>query len=281
MPRLRSILLGIHWLLLPASLYGIFLLIVAIIYGKPVNALIIFIFFVFVKLSLVYFFNRRIIRPGEKLYGLVRDLNISRVGKWSLTGFLIIHLILKRTLAFFLTKLLSFLSLYVFLVLIPTVDYMDRFVGIAIFITVLSNSLIPYEMFHFFFRKMIFFRNLPIRRSFIYIQLWLTSLILLSPEVIFLFRNFMIFKGPVFLTIHVLAGFSLLFSLFGWLLIFDMDQKKFINLIFWVLVIIVFYLLFDLPAIILLIIFLVSSYSIYYLYFYRYEPVYEHQAGIK
>ena len=276
--RLKFLLKGIHWLLFPATLYGIFLFLVALFTGSPMSAFLVFIFFIILKITMTLYFDRLIIRPGETVYGYAWSLSYSLGGKWSFTGFLIKHLILDRSLPLILTKLLSFLNIYVFSILIPTVDYLDRFLGIALFVAVLSNSLLPYEIFHFSFRRMTFLRNLPLRRSFIYLQIWVTTLILLLPEIIYIYRNFMKLINPIILTIDLVAALSLLVFLFSSQLIFNIDQRRFINTVFGILICIVFYLLFDLPVTILFIVLLSSSFFFFYSYFYHYEPEYESQA---
>lgn len=275
--RLKLIWLGIHWLLLPVTIYDIFLFLVALLSGRMISAFLVFIFFIFLSMVLAFLFNRRLLRPVEKIYGFKWKISVILGGKWSITGFMIKHLILYRSFPFLLTKILTFLSLYLFTILIPTVDFLDRFLGIGVFVAVLSNGLIPYEMFHFSLRKMTLLRNLPIRRSLIFLQAWLTTLILLLPEIIYIFKNYLDFASPSFLIIHLLAAVSLLIFLFSCLLILSIDQEKFTIGIFLVMVIAVFYILFDLSVIFLLIIQLFTSYYLFYHYFYRYEPEYNLQ----
>lgn len=276
--RLKTIWRGVHWLLLPATVYGIFLVLVALISGVLASTLLIFIFFIMLNGSLTFYFNYMLIRPGEKVYGLTTGFSITFGRKWSLTAFLIKYIILYRSMPFILTKLLSMLNLWMFSILIPTVDYMERFLGIAIFTALLSNGLLPFEMFHFIFRKFGFLRNLPIRRSFLYLQIWIAMGVLLLPEIIFIYRNFMRYENPVFLTVHLISAGSILIFLFSSQLFFRIDQKNFTSSIFWILLFVVFYLLFDLPATILLIILLFSSYYLFYHYFYRHESIFTIQS---
>jgi hypothetical protein len=276
--RLKTLWRGVHWLLLPATIYGIFLLVIAILTGMLTSIILVLIFFIILNVTLTCLFDRMLIRPGEKIYGFTSGFSFSLGGKWSFSTFLIKHLILCRSLPFIMTKLLSMLNLFFFSILIPTVDYLDRFLGIAIFTAILSNGLLPYEMFHFSLRKMTFLRNLPIGRSFIFLQIWMTMGVLLLPEIFYIYRNFMNYVKLDFLTIHLLAAVSLLIFLFSSQLVFRLDQKNFTSSILGILLFIVFYLLFDLPATFLLILLLFSSYYLFYHYFYRYESEYKMQS---
>jgi hypothetical protein len=105
--RLKWIGWGTLWLLFPVNLYGIFLLTVAVVSGKPISASLIFIYIILLSRILVSFFNRKIIRPGERIYGFSWRISVPRTGKWSLTVFVLRHLILHRGLFFLFTKLFS------------------------------------------------------------------------------------------------------------------------------------------------------------------------------
>ncbi len=276
--RSKTIGQGVLWLLLPATFYGIFLLIIAILAGMLTSIMLVLIFFIILNVTLICLFDRMLIRPGEKIYIFASRFSFSLGGKWSFSTFLIKHLILYRSLPFIMTKLLSMLNLFLFSILIPTVDYLDRFLGIAIFTAILSNGLLPYEMFHFSFRRLSFFRNLPIKRSFLYLQIWMTMGVFLLPEIFFIYRNYVKYVKLDFLTIHLLAAVSVLIFLFSSQLVYRLDQKNFTSSIMGILLFIVFYLLFDLPATFLLILLLFSSYFLFYHYFYRYESEYKIQS---
>ena len=276
--RYRIIWKEVQRLLLPATLYGLFLVGVAVFSRRPATAVVLILFFIGLHAALTLLFDHMLIHPSEKVYGLKADFSFRLGGKWSFTAFLIKYLVLSRSLSFILTKILAIFNLLIFSLLIPTVDYLERFLGIAIFMAVLSNGLLPYEMFHFSFRKFGFLRNLPIRRSILYLQIWITLLVLLLPEIIFIYRNFLEYLPPFFLTTSFLAALSLLVLFFSGQLVFSPDQSYYTSGIFWTLLFIIFYLLFDLPVTILLIILLFSSYYLFYHYFYRHESIFTIQS---
>jgi len=276
--RHKIIWQGVQVILLPVTGYSLFLVIIAILSGMTASTLVIVSFLIGLNAALTRLFDRMLIHPGEKVYGISARFSFKLGGKWSYTTFLIKYLVLSRSLSFILTKIFAFFNLIVFSLLIPTVDYRQRFLGFAIFTAVLSNGLLPYEMFHFSFRKFGIFRNLPIRRSFVYLNIWIALLVLLLPEIIFIYRNFLEYLSPLFLTTALLAALSLLVFFFSGQLVFDPDQRYFISGIFWTLLFVIFYFLYDLSPVFLLILFFFPSYYQFYHYFYRFESVYKTQS---
>jgi len=66
-PRYRIIWKGVQGLLLPATLYGLFLVIVAVLSWMPASALVILVFFMGLGVILTWLFGQMLIHPGEKV----------------------------------------------------------------------------------------------------------------------------------------------------------------------------------------------------------------------
>jgi hypothetical protein len=112
----------------------------------------------------------------------------------------------------------------------------------------------------------------------VYLNIWIALLVLLLPEIIFIYRNFLEYLSPFFLATALLAALSLLVFFFSGQLVFSPDQRYFISGIFWTLLFIIFYFLYDLSPVFLLILFFFPSYYLFYHYFYRFESVYKTQS---
>jgi len=272
--RLFLLLTSFILLFLPVLLYTTFLVIVATFEGMIFHGLTVTI----VTVSFIFFFtliyHNQIIHPSEKTFGNRQLVYIPNLLKYTLFYIVFKHLFLSRTFSVFLTKALSFLLLVIFSIIISTIDYYHRFLAIVIFITMVSNVFISYEIHYFINYKMGFIRNLPQPIWKIWLNILMVIIIFVLPEIVYIFRNYNEYVSVFSLIIFLLNGVSFLMFCFVYLLKTRLDQKKFIMRFYFGFLIFIILILFDTPVILLSIVFLISSFILFNLYFYKYENVF-------
>ncbi len=261
-------------LLLPVLLYMSFLVIVAILSGKILQGLIITsVSFSFIFLFILVY-NRQIVYPNEQSFGRRYFVYIPTQLNFFWLSIIIKHLILNRTFSVILTKILSFFLLLIVSIVISTIDNYHRFLAVAIFITVVSNAFISYEIHYFMNYKMAFFRSLPQPISKIWLNILIAMIIFVLPEIIYILKNYNEYVSIFSLIFFLLNGVSFLMICFVYLLKTGLDQKNFIIRFYFGFLFLIILILFDVPLVLLSIVFLILSYVIFKLYFYRYENVF-------
>lgn len=259
----------------PVILYGLFLFVTALVSGYFYSAIFIISFVILQFLVISGILDYRILHPVEMSYWRLFTLPVPSFIRFSFFYLIYRHLFQGRTFSLILTKILTFILLIIFTILLPSVDYFGRYLNITILTVIVANSFISFEMNHLFFIRLTNLKNLPLKPLKMFINFFTVILLFISPELLYCLRNFHEYKSLIFISCAILAGVGfLLFSNVA-LLIYQSDQEKFIVRLFWLYLLAVLLLLFDLPALFLSIILILASFLIFRHYFYRFETVYK------
>jgi hypothetical protein len=272
--RMRYLIIVILYLLVPVILYSLFLITIALSTYNYVTGLIILIFTLLRIFIYSHFLNRYIISPIEKGYQRLIHLSIPDYLNFPVILFSLRHFFSKNLLSLLLSKLLSIGLLFIFILLIDTIDYYNRFLAVILPLTFISNAFISYVLFRFLNIELNVFRNLPLRPANILLQVLFVLIILCLPEIIIIYRNFFDIIDTGTLSIHLINALSILLFLYASLVYFNFDLQKFIIRLFWGGIFIVMILLFDFPAAIMCIIFSALSVYLYSKGYYTFETVF-------
>jgi hypothetical protein len=256
---------------IPLLLYLGFLMVVAVTNGIPFRTLTLLSLALFLILILAIPVYYRLIFPDEKRYGSRFAVPLPTWIKYSFFLLSMKDLFLNRTISVFLSKVLSFMMLFITTIMIPTIDEYTRFISVAGYLTFTCNVFLAWEIHSFIQMKMSFIRNLPVRVSVFWVKSFLITVIFTLPEALFIFRNFHQFLSLAGLIAIVLNGISFLMLINALLLVPGFFHKGFISRLFWLVLVIVFLLLFDAPALLISVFLSGLSFLIYKHYFYRFE----------
>jgi hypothetical protein len=269
--RLLLILNMIFLTSVPVLVYMVFLFAVSLADGVPESGGIILImsFLYILILALPVFY--RLIHPVEKTFGSGLSIPVPGLLNNRLVVLVIKDLFLNRTISVLLTKSLSFLLLIVATIIISTVDEYARFLSISIFLTLMANAYLAWEMHSFIQYRLNFIRNLPVPVPVFWFHTFLITAFFILPEAIYIFRNFHAYFTLSGLITYIFLGIANLMLIHSLLLVRGFYRERFIPRLFWLLLGIFFMLLFDVPALLISVFLLILSFIIYKRYFYRFE----------
>lgn len=272
--RISRLLQVTIYLQLPVSIYSFFLMTIAIKNAHFIILILILTLWILRNALYVFYLNRRIIFPAEKKYiSYLKNFIPNRINS-SFIMFSVKQIFIKKLFILTLTKIVSFLILYLCLFLLPTIDIYDRFLSIGISFAFIANTFLPYELFKYHHMHLHFIKNLPIHKSKILMQSGIVLLIFMLPEVIFIFRNFsdyIPFDYMVFLSI---SGIMILLFMYSILIYYIFSLQDFIIRIFWGSLLLVFLFLFDFPIYLFLSGVGILTLLLYYKGYYKFEAIY-------
>lgn len=254
-------------ILLPVVGYGLFALIIGIVFNHYViPALILLYILLLTAISAVLYVRlvNRLMEADRQPY----LLKITQNWRKPFFSLFLYHVFDKLKLAYILTKILSGLTITGLLYFLFDVNQDLRVAGIIILAVITAHTILIYQEHRFKETFMSFFRNLPYHRGRLFIDFSGVFLLLLLPESIWLLTNF----NATIAIPALLFGLStaLLFrSLLYW---FGLNMRSYLR---WIGVL---FLLFQLLIMsgflwVLVPINLAVSYALFYRNYYRYQPV--------
>ena len=273
-PKVKVLVTVLICLQLPVVIYTVFLIAVAL-YAMNIHTLLVIAIIGIIKIILyVRIMDRLLLFPREKRF---KSPLYYRFPSWVSLPWVLLFLryfIHEKFLSVLLTKIFSFLLLWISVILISTVDHYERFAAISISLVFLSNAFLSYNLFRLQYTDMNFLRNLPFRPLSIISQVLITLSILTLPEIIFTFRNFSQVLTTAMIAANILHGIALLIFLYGSQVYFHADLKSFIPRLFWGSLLLIILLLFDFPVYLLAVLLYILTLYFYFKGYYQFESVY-------
>jgi len=272
--RISRILLVIFYMQLPVSLYSFFLMIIAVKNGHFSILVLILSLWVIRNTFYVSYINHRIIFPAEKKYiSYIKNIIPNWINS-SYIMFAVKHILVNKVFILSLTKLVSFLILYICIFLLPTIDIYNRFLSIGISFAFIANTFLPYELFKYHHIQLSFIKNLPLSKYKILVQTGIVLLIFLLPETVFIFKNFIDYISLFNLFIIILSGILILLLMYSILIYYNYNLQDFITRIFWGSLLLVFLFLFDFPTYLFLSLVGFFTLLLFYKGYYKFEAIF-------
>jgi len=263
------------YLQVPVLIYSLFLSGIVLISGNIQVFLTILTAFILRILIYIYLIEKILIHPHEKVYKSYRILKpLISIG-FPLLNFSLKLIFTQKFLSFALSKIISIGTLYILVNLIETVDHYERFTSFVIFWVFLANAFISFELFRFHHIQMNNFRSLPVNPWILILQTLLTILVLTLPEIVIIYQNYLSLVSFLFITEQIVLGLLVLLFLYAYLIFYNIDLTNFIIRIFWGSLIMVVFLLFDMPSWILMMLLFSGIYYLYSKGYYRFELVFD------
>ena len=213
--------------------------------------------------------------PVERSYKNPFRISLPSCLNFPIINFSLRHIFLQRLLSFFLSKLMSIGVVLISIFLLQTVDIYSRFVSVTIFAVFVSNAFLPYDLFKFHHIDLNHFRSLPVRSWKFLVQTTAVIIVLTLPEIILIYRNYIMIVEAGFISIQIINGVVTLLLFYAYLLFFNIDLKTYIIRIFWGSLVVILMLLFDVPAYIVMIFLCSATFYFYFRGFYSFEVIYD------
>jgi hypothetical protein len=278
--RFKGLFLVLIYLHLPVIIYTLFLIIISIATGQIMVSAILIVLAFIRSLIYVMVFNRKLIYPVERSFTSQIRISLPTYLNFPIINFSLKHIFSQKLLSFLLSKLMSIGVLLISIFLLQTVDAYSRFVSFSIFLVFISNAFLSYDLFKFHHIDLSHFRSLPIQSKLFLVKTCILLIMLTLPEIIIIYRNFSQLVHAGFISLYIINGLMILLLLYAYLLYFKIDLKTYIIRIFWGSLILVFLLLFDVPAYILLIILGSATFYFYFRGFYSFEMIYDQTQDV-
>lgn len=273
--RILHLVLTIFYLQIPSIFYSFFLLITALVSARLQVSLFILLFMFFKFTLYTFIIHRALLFPLEKRYKRLLRLTLPGFLNFPVIVFSLRHFFTKSFLSFVMSKILSIGTLFLFILIIQTIDNYERFASVVIMLVFISNAFISYELFKFQNIDLNVFRNLPLKPYIILFQSLLIMIILSLPEVLIVYRNFSSLIAVSDLSMNVMNGLMVLLFLFAYLLYYNIELRQYIARIFWGSILLILFLLFDFPSYLFFIAFGSASAYLYIKGYYNFESVYD------
>jgi len=273
--RRTWLLYVVFFLRLPVALYTFFLVIVAIIAGQYTVILILLLAAILRVSIYLKLIRKTLIWPHEKQYKRLPLFKMTGIRHLFILNFSLKQLFSQRLLSLLLSKMVSLGVLTILLVLIETVDYLQRFSAVVIFIAFLANIFISYDLFRFHHIDLNFFRSLPINPWNILAQTLFALVVLTMPEIVIIFRNFLTIIPMHILVWQILSGLLTLLFLYTYMVSGNLDLKMYLIRVFQGSILMILLLMYDIPAFLL-----VAGLSMGILFYfsrayYRFETIFD------
>lgn len=179
----------------------------------------------------------------------------------------------QRKQMLLVTKFCSFLALFLFIKLYEPDHYDIRPLLLCCMVCATAHSAIMFEVREFEEQYLSFSRNLPFTYIKRFSQLLLTSLVLLLPELLFLWKGYPVhFNIPDYFQLMFMM-ISLLSLFYSVLLTDDILMDTYIKIVFGILAGLFFAVLYN-PGILLPCLIMIISFGFYFSYYYDYERKY-------
>lgn len=268
--KLSAAVLMIISQFIPAILYGLFLVLMAIKFNfiwSAVQAILFLLIFI-VAGSATFLFNIR--RPQiEKRISFLKKFFDYRYTK-PLIQFYIEWVIRREPLLSFGTKVFSCALLFAVAKLYEAESYDWRLMAMGIVIAFSSNMMIilqlhEFENFHF-----TLLRNLPLTLTRRFLNYFLVFVVVCFPEIVFIIKYFPQNLSMVDLLSVVALGVSIGVFLYTLLLV-DLGKENFSRAVFLYLIVLILSILFKIPAYALAMINLVTGVVIFNSRYYAYQ----------
>ena len=270
--------LRIFWLLIKLNtvsiIYMAFIGAVMLLNLKMISLL--FLLFIAIVKIILYslLVNHWLKRPVESIFRPSYNWKFLYKTRIYILVFYVKHVFFEQKFNFILVKSLSLTWLMIWLYLIETVDFYDRFLGIGILISSAINLYFVFDLNLFLHEKLPWLKNLPVNRFGLYVEQILIYLVLILPETLFCLRNYEAYLPIAFILLQIIFSLSILILSHSLLMKKAMEFSSFIQKYSWFFVVLVFYHLFDLPLFLLAMVFLVWSYLLFHHSYYRVERIF-------
>lgn len=247
---------------LPFIAYGLFSVVVGIVFQYYVLPWIILLYVLFlasVSALLYVWYSNTLNDPGSSSY-LTRILGSWKKPFFSLFLFQAIH---QQKITLVITKLLSWAVITAGIFLFPD-EHDFRIAGIITLGITTTHALLVYQSCHFEFTQLSLSRNLPYSRTRLFLDSTIVYLLLTLPENCWLLFHFLPKESIVLLAFH--TGTAMLFR--GLIYHTGLDIKRFLSWTFYLFILFFLAILFGLLLPVTPVILLISI-AIFFKYYYK------------
>lgn len=225
-------------LLLPAAMYSLLLIVVGIrehLPGGPIATVL-----VVIALDLLAAFCSLILlKKAKGIQQIKRRRSSFRLFN-NLFGFLLRFVFNRQFVSLLIVKLLSFTALYFFSGIDSTV-FEDRMLWLLLITSLIGHSVLVYRNFHFMETELSIYRTLPLTSTTILASLFALYWVLLIPECWALRGIVLIQHQAIDYLWMILSGPSLLLLLHALLYSRDMTMGEYLQLLFGVWIVCIFF----------------------------------------
>ena len=248
---------------LPIVIIGMFSLVIGIIFNFYTIPLIILLYIVLLAALSAMLYVRNCNQPidvNKQAWLRKISKNIHK----PLSSLFLFHIINKHKVALLITKSLSWFILICGIYLFEK-SYSDlRVAGMVILLVTMAHTILIFHSYEFETIFLNFLRNLPYRRSKLYLNYITIYLVMMMPETIWLLVNYQ----PIVASGLLLFSVSLATIFHSILYRYGLDMKVFLPKIFYIFLVMFILILFHLFWGLIILNFLVS-FTIFYLNYYK------------
>ena len=249
---------------IPAIIYALFALVIGILHQHYTIPLIILLYILFLTIlsAAVYVFMINRFRDGKRFSFIIR---LSGNGNKPFFSLFLYHLSDKGKLAYLITKLLSIsIAATGLFYLFEDVRQDARAAGIVMLTVIMTHVVLIYKAHYFEETFLGFVRNMPYKRYRIFLNFSITFLVLLVPEIIWLYTRVSFFTATGLLLFG--TGIALFFR--SLLFLSGLKMNKFLFRTFLLFLVMVWLILYGLiwwltPVVLLL------AFTFFYNNYYR------------
>ena len=270
----RSVSIFLLWQLLPAIVYGIYLLTFA--WSMPLNQS-----WISISLSLVLLWSGSAFIMIRQLHNPHREKSVSFLKRF--TDYQYPKPIIQIYVAWLLRRdpfMLAGSKIFAGLLIIGIcslydAEYDGRLISMTMTVVAMATIPIAFHIQNFENLHVSWIKNLPVGPIRRYVWYLLVLILLLLPEIVVLFKNFPPHLRFYVLIANILYAVSLGACFFGLLHIEGTTLEKFTKVSFVIFISLIILILFKIPLLILTGINFATGFLIYHKYFYLFEPASE------